>query len=88
MLKNFREYHVKLKFKILFTNCSKMFYDCRNIKNIDLTNFDTSNVTNMQSMFEGCGITNIDLSNFDTSNVTNMHSMFSGCDITNIDLSN
>ena len=37
-----REYHVKLKFKILFTNCSKMFYDCNNITNIDLTNFDTS----------------------------------------------
>ena len=83
-----REYHVKLKFKILFTNCSKMFLECYNITSIDLTNFNTSKVTNMQRMFESCCFTNIDLSNFNTSNVTNMQSMFAESDITSIDLSN
>lgn len=40
--------------------------------------FDTSNVTNMRSMFEGCtSLTNIPLIN--TSNVTNMSYMFYGC---------
>ena len=43
-------------------------------------NFDTSNVTNMESMFEYTGseaMTSLDLGdNFDTSNVTNMQSMF------------
>jgi len=42
-----------------------------------LSSFDTSNVTNMSYMFEGCtGLTNLDLSSFDTSKVTNMGSMF------------
>ena len=52
--------------------------------------FDTSHVTNMYSMFQGCSsLTSIDLSNFDTSSVINMSSMFNGCSsLTSIDLSN
>lgn len=42
------------------------------------SNLDTSNVTNMSSMFEDCsGLRKIP--QLDTSKVTNMHSMFSGC---------
>ena len=42
--------------------------------------FNTSEVTNMGSMFSGCiALTSIDLSNFNTANVTNMYSMFLGC---------
>ena len=43
-------------------------------------NFDTSKVTNMLLMFQGCSsLTTLDLSNFDTSNVGNMQNMFEGC---------
>ena len=49
-----REYHVKLKFKILFKNCKLMFAFCTGITSIDLTNFDASNVENMLSMFLNC----------------------------------
>ncbi len=54
-----------------------MFYDCQS-KTINLgNNFDTSNATNMNAMFEYCrGITNLDLSRFQTKNVTNMSYMF------------
>ena len=54
------------------------------------TGFDTSNVTNMTSAFEGClSLQSLDLSNFDTSNVTNMSSMFNGCSsLQSLDLSN
>ena len=45
---------------------------------IDLSNFDTSNVTNMSKMFYNCGITLLNLSNFDTSQVTDMNNMFFG----------
>ena len=31
-----------------------MFYNFTNLKSLDLQNFDTSNVTNINSMFEGC----------------------------------
>lgn len=50
----------------------------KNIQDMDLSNFDTSKVTNMRTMFTGMSkLTTLNLSNFDTSNVTNMFYMFS-----------
>lgn len=62
----------------------------RNISRIDLTNFDTSNVNSMHSMFNNCsGLTSLDVSSFDTSNVTTMHNMLGGCSsLTSLDISN
>lgn len=50
---------------------------------------DTSNVTSMSRMFQGCtGLTSLDLSNFNTSNVTSMSWMFAFCNnLTSLDLS-
>ena len=49
----------------------------RNILDLDLFNFDTSNVINMRSMFSDMPkLTSLNLSNFDTSKVTNMSQMF------------
>ena len=45
--------------------------------NIDISNFDTSNVTDMSWMFAHSSM-NQSLSNFDTSNVTDMSGMFYG----------
>ncbi len=64
------------------------FFDCKFIKSLNLTNLDTSEVTNMEYMF--CHIYDyipsgngsvfralaLDFSGFDTSNVTNMRGMF------------
>ena len=48
-----------------------------NIESLDLSNMDTSHITNMSFMFIGLnGITSLDLSNFDTSQVTDMSFMF------------
>ena len=60
------------------------------IVNVDFNAWDSSNVTDMSSMFSNCGsLTSLDLSNFDTSNVTNMSSMFFSCfNLTSLDLSN
>ena len=67
---------------------SFLFSEFYNINDIDLSSFDTSNVTNMSNMFSGSTIKEIDLSSFDTSKVTNMSSMFSYCEeIEEIDLS-
>ena len=51
---------------------------------------DTSNVTNMSIMFDGCsGLTTLDVSNFVTTKVTNMSIMFRGCsNLTSLDVSN
>ena len=67
-----------------------MFSGCASLTNINLSNFNTQKVTNMEYMFSGCtSLTNINLSNFNTQKVTNMECMFKGCSsLTDINLSN
>lgn len=66
-----------------------MFSGCTSLKEIDLSHFDTRNVTDMTSMFGGCSsLTDIDLSHFNTGNVTSMHGMFADCSsLSSLDLS-
>ena len=63
----------------LNSNSSNMIYKFKNLISVNVSDFDSSNVTNMREMF--ClndNVTNIVLGdNFDTSNVTNMVKMFS-----------
>ena len=60
-----------------------MFYGCRNLISLDLSNFNTSSVTNMEYMFYNCkNLISLDLSNFNTSSVTSMRDMFYGCNST------
>ncbi len=49
--------------------------------NLDLSNFDTSNVTNMIGMFNNCNNlkTIITSDNFKTNNVTSSGDMFTDC---------
>jgi len=57
-----------------------MFYWCEKLTNLDLSNFNTSQVTNMNSIFRECvSLTDLDISGFDTSNVTDMTYMFEYC---------
>ena len=60
------------------------------IKTLDLSHFDTSQINDMHNMFNRCGlITELDISHFDTSKVTNMSGMFDNCyGLTSLDLSN
>ena len=71
-------------------NADNMFKDCKNIIEINLSNFNTSAIESMDSMFEGCSsLISLDLSNFNTSLVKNMGFMFSSCSkLTSLDLSN
>ena len=58
-------------------NSSYLFYYLSNVKEIAFDNFDTSQVTNMGSMFEACkSLTSLDVSKFGTSQVTDMSYMF------------
>jgi surface protein len=69
---------------------SGMFKNCISLNNLDISNFNTSNVTIMYSMFYGCSnLESLDISNFNTSNVTNMTNMFRDCNnLNNLDISN
>ena len=57
-----------------------MFCRCPVLSSLDVTKFNTANVTNMSYMFYGCSaLSSLDLSNFYTKEVGNMVCMFSGC---------
>ena len=59
-----------------------MFSGCSLLKESNLSNFNTNNVTKMNSMFKECNALEcLDLSNFNTENVTNMEWMFKNCSI-------
>jgi len=89
-------YYAETEKVYLNTNSGDMFYSkyneqkIKNILELDLSNFDTSKVTNMQYMFTGMrNLTALNLSNFDTSKVTNMQYMFAGMNnVTALNLSN
>ena len=68
---------------------SFLFYGCSSLSSLDLSNFDTSQVRDMNSMFYGCSsLSSLDLSYFNTSQVVSMNSMFSGCSsLSSLDLS-
>ena len=56
------------------TDMSKMFYDSQ--FNGGISNWDVSNVTNMEGMFIANKIFNQDIGSWDVGNVTNMFEMF------------
>ena len=82
-------YEIIIQLNIKIKDCSYMFYSCFNLINIDLSSFDTKNVTNMFCMFYGCiNLINIDLYSFNTKNANNMSNMFGNCSkLKNLDLS-
>jgi len=70
-------YSIKIKFKNCIKDCQSTFNSCSNIIDIDLSSFDTKNVTNMSHIFrEYFNLSHINLSNFDTKNIINMKFMF------------
>lgn len=57
-----------------------MFLDCKNLEEINLSNWDISNVARMGSMFTNCSaLKEPNLNDFKTNNVTDMGELFNGC---------
>jgi surface protein len=74
------EYIIKLIFLKQMTDCSYMFSNCSNIISIDLSSFDSSNVTHMNYMFSECyNLNEINLTNLKAYNVIDMNHMFNKC---------
>ena len=62
------------------TSCYAMFRDCSHLPTLNFSDFDTSNVVDMDYMFARCSnFITLDLSGFNTSKVTEMRSMFEHC---------
>ena len=65
-----------------------MFADCSSLSTLDLSGFNTSQVTDMSNLFSFCSsLASLDLSGLDTSEVEDMTHMFLGCsELTTLDL--
>ena len=72
---------IKLVWKENINSTFNMFSACNHISEIDLSHFDSSQVTNMANMFYRCAnLASLNLNDMKTSQVTNMNSMFYQCD--------
>ena len=81
---------LKIEFSAPVTTLAYFFYNMTKIKSIDFSHFDSSEVTDINSLFSRCveleTITFGD--DFNTKKVTNMSNLFYGCsNLTSIDLS-
>ena len=70
-------------------NSSKLFYSNSNLTELNLSNFDTSNVKDMSYMFSGCvRLSKLIDFNLNTNSATDMRAMFYNCSkLTTLDLS-
>ena len=72
--------YITIKWYNSFSNCNLMFFNLENILEIDLSNFDSSQVTCMLKMFQGCtSLTSINFNNFKTNSVNDMRDVFVEC---------
>ena len=73
----------------LNANCKDMFDSLSKVTNIDIADWDSSNVTNMESLYYGCSsIENIDLSVWEKAHPKSLMLAFCNCyKLTNVDLS-
>ena len=71
-------------------NIAFMFNSAKNLKWLDISNFNTYIVNDFRQLFGYCGaLTSLNLSSFNTSKATNIGAMFSNCSgLTSLDLSN
>ena len=61
------------------TNMNSMFLNCKSLRSLDLTTFDTQQVRDMGRMFEGCTkMETLDLMSFDTQKIYYISFMFYG----------
>ena len=81
---------IKLKWDKDVTNFYRLFSDISNIIEVDLSEYNTSLVTNMAYMLENCkDLIFTNLSNIDISSLLNIDNMLSNCfNLQSIDLTN
>lgn len=68
-------------------NCEMMFHNCMKlVGNEQFSKWTTTNITDMNQMFQNCYLFNQDISKWDVSKVRNMRSMFNGARVFNQNL--
>ena len=84
------QYILNIKLKKKISNIEKMFYQCRNLKSLDFSFFNSDNINNINNIFSNCSkLTDLNLTNFNSSNLINMNNVFYYCSsLVNLNLSN
>ena len=92
LLENYKKLK-KIKFDntettVLIGSMYNMFVNCSSLESLDLSKFDTSQITEMQNLFSNCYyLSSLDISNFDTALVTDMSNFLCNCSsLTSINL--
>lgn len=70
-----------------WTTLEGLFESCSLINDVNITKWNTSNVTSMKNLFFGCGAFNQPIGSWNVSAVTNIDNMLSGCTTFNQNLS-
>ena len=80
---------IKIIYKNNLNNCTSMFSGLTNIISIDLSNFNSSELTIIDYMFDGCSpLESINFGNFSTSKMEIMEYVFQNCySLTSLNLS-
>ena len=79
-VKGMEKINVKFKIKRNLTNISYMFFHCYFLESLDLSSFNSNNVTKMICLVDTCiSLNSINLSLFNTNNVINMAYLFKNC---------
>ena len=84
-------FEIKISIKKALSNLRYFFHYCDKLVYVNFSEaFDTSNVLNAASMFEGCtSLQAVNISSFNTSLISSLTYMFYECyELTSIDLSN
>ena len=83
-------YLIEIEIPEKITDCSYIFYGCTNLIDADLSNFDFSDVLNINDMFNYCiNIKKIKFPQKNIENIINMSYMFNYCkNLSKIELSN
>ena len=72
--------NISIRWNYSITNCNSMFGGLSDVLDIDLSNFDASEVIDMTCMFKECSsLTAINFKNIKTLNLNNMDGMFFKC---------
>ena len=75
-------YEIKIVLNFFVKDTSNMFYDCIQLRSIDLSSLCTKQLIKMEEMFYGCEkLEKINLPSFKAQNTINMNSIFRGINL-------
>ena len=74
------EYNITFNFNKIMTNISFLFFNCKNLKFVDFSNFNSEYNVSLRALFRNCeNLQTINFIDFNTKNVSDMSFLFWNC---------